>query len=121
MSSGTMVMPSSIATATRSLSSKHCIRSADMALREDGILPTALRIQSSALYDQEAAVKVPRFRIAWVMAFIALAALNFTVLRVVLDHYNPTSELVAVGAIPMANILAIGLLVGHRYRGGRPS
>jgi hypothetical protein len=65
-------------------------------------------------------VKVPRFRIAWVMVFVAFAALNFAAMRVVLVQSGPTSELLAVGALPMAIILAVGHLVGLRRRGSRP-
>jgi hypothetical protein len=54
------------------------------------------------------------------MVFVALAALNFTVIRVVLDHRSNTSTLLGLGALPMANILAVGLLIGHRRRGSRP-
>jgi hypothetical protein len=63
-------------------------------------------------------MKVPRFRIAWVMVFVALAALNFTVVRAALDGI--ISELLAVGAMPMATVLAIGLLIGYRRPGSRP-
>jgi hypothetical protein len=54
------------------------------------------------------------------MVAVAIAALNFTVIRVVLDHPNNTSTLLSLGVLPMANILAIGLLIGHRRRGSRP-
>src|SRR4051794_23392215 len=65
-------------------------------------------------------MKVPRFRIAWVMAFVALAALNFTVVRATLNAPGIISELLAVGAMPMATVLAIGLLIGYRRPGSRP-
>jgi hypothetical protein len=65
-------------------------------------------------------VKVPRFRIAWVMVFVAFAALNFTAMRVVLNQSGTTSELLAVGALPMAIILAVIILIGGRNLGSRP-
>jgi len=65
-------------------------------------------------------VKVPRFRIAWVMIFIALAALNFAAVRAALDGFGLIGELLALGFIPMASILAIGLLIGFLRRGSRP-
>jgi hypothetical protein len=72
------------------------------------------------LYDHEVAVKVPRFRLAWVMVFVVLAALNFTALRAALDAPSPTSELLALGAMPMATVLTMGLLIGHRRHVSRP-
>ena len=61
-------------------------------------------------------MKVLRLRIAWVMVFDAIAALNFTAIRAVLDHRGPTSELFGMGALPMANVLVVGLLIGYPYR-----
>ena len=63
---------------------------------------------------------VPRIRIAWVMVFVALAALDFTVLRAALDDPSPQCPLLTLGAMPMATVLAIGLLIGHRRLGSRP-
>jgi hypothetical protein len=54
------------------------------------------------------------------MVFVAIAALNFTVIRVVLDNGSNTSTLLGLGVLPMANFLAAGLLIGQRRRGGRP-
>jgi hypothetical protein len=54
------------------------------------------------------------------MVFVAIVALNFTAIRVVMDHSRPTSDLLGLGVLPMANILAVGLLIGHRRRGSRP-
>jgi hypothetical protein len=55
-------------------------------------------------------VKVPRFRIAWLMAFIAIAALELWAIRA-LSGVQFQSRLLAqvigalfVGALPMANI-----------------
>jgi hypothetical protein len=71
------------------------------------------------LDDGEVFVNVPRFRIAWVMVFVALAALNFGAVRAVFDHKSRTSYLMGIGAVPMANVLVVGLLVGHRRRRSR--
>jgi hypothetical protein len=65
-------------------------------------------------------VKMPRFRIAWVMVFVAIAALNFTAIRMASDRIIPSSELLGLGALPMANVLAVGLLIGQRRRSSRP-
>jgi hypothetical protein len=63
---------------------------------------------------------MPRFRIAWLMIFVAIAALNFAVIRVVMEHSGPVGELMAMGVLPMANVLAVGLLIGKKRRGSRP-
>jgi len=65
-------------------------------------------------------VKAPRFRIAWFMVFIALAALDFRAIRAMPEIGPPTSELLVLGALPMANVLALGLLIGQRRPGSRP-
>jgi hypothetical protein len=57
-------------------------------------------------------VKAPRFRIAWIMVAIAIAALNFAAIRAMFG--SRASEFLALGALPMASVLAVGLLVGHR-------
>ena len=64
------------------------------------------------------AVKVLRFRIACFMVFVALAALDFAAIRAVFDHRGPTSYLLGIGAMPMANVLMVGLLVRDWRRGG---
>ena len=58
-------------------------------------------------------MKPPRFRIAWVMGVIAIIAVEFAVIRIALDNYSPIVELLVLGALPMTNVLAIGVLVGH--------
>ena len=65
-------------------------------------------------------MKVPRFRIAWVMGFDALAALNFALLRAALDGNSLFLELMALGAMPMATVLAIGLIIGCQRHESRP-
>jgi hypothetical protein len=61
-----------------------------------------------------------RLRIAWVMVFVALAALNFTALRAALHDPSPDSPVLTLGAMPMATVLVIGLLIGHRRLGRSP-
>jgi len=85
-------------------------------------------------------VKVLRFRVAWAMIFVAIAALNFGALRIWsdfkrVDVYNETStwilnrsdyhnmlvdDALVTGALPMANVLVVGLLIGLRRRRSRP-
>ena len=62
----------------------------------------------------------PRIRIAWAMVLTAIAALNLGAMRAVSDHRGPVGGMLAIGALPMANVLAFGLLVGCLHRGSRP-
>jgi hypothetical protein len=54
------------------------------------------------------------------MAVIAIAALNLGAIRAVTDHLGPVSSLLAGGALPMANVMALGLVVGCVHRRSRP-
>jgi hypothetical protein len=63
-------------------------------------------------------VKRPRFRIAWVMVAIAIAALDFAVIRASFDI--PEVGLLVLGALPMANVLAVGILIGQWRPESRP-
>jgi hypothetical protein len=53
------------------------------------------------------------------MVVTAIAALNLGAIRAVSDHCGPLGYFVALGAVPMANVLALGLLVGWRHPGSR--
>ena len=55
-------------------------------------------------------MKPPRFRLAWIMVAVAIAALDFMVIRRSVDHRTPTGDFLLVGALPMANVLAIGII-----------
>jgi hypothetical protein len=48
------------------------------------------------------------------MGFIALAALDFRATREMYHVESRTSSLLAKGAMPMANVLVVGLLIRHR-------
>jgi hypothetical protein len=61
-------------------------------------------------------LKAPRFRIAWVMVFVAVSAINFAAVRLELHHHTEFGEMLVLGAMPMASVLAVGLLFGL----GRP-
>jgi hypothetical protein len=61
---------------------------------------------------------MPRFRIAWVMVAIAIAALDFAVIRASFDI--PEVGLLVLGALPMANVLAVGILIGQWRPESRP-
>jgi hypothetical protein len=65
-------------------------------------------------------VKAPRFRITWVMVAVAIAALDLTAIRAMHDSETLVGEFLVVGALPMANILAVGILIARRRRGSRP-
>ena len=54
------------------------------------------------------------------MVFVAVTAINFAAVRAVLVNRDPISELLAVGALPMASVLAIGLLAGRKRPEWRP-
>jgi hypothetical protein len=58
------------------------------------------------------------------MVAVALAALDFGAIRAPLPRHEHVldeqrSVLLLLGALPMANVLAVGLLIGHRRRGSR--
>jgi hypothetical protein len=73
-------------------------------------------------------MRAPRFRINWLMACIALAALNFGVMRLLddlglrlialthTDRFYHMIEALVVGALPMLNALGIVLVIGLRRR-----
>ena len=62
----------------------------------------------------------PRFRIAWVMVAVAFAALDFVAIRAFVDSPSPVSENLLFGALPMANVLAVGLLIARQRPESRP-
>jgi hypothetical protein len=63
-------------------------------------------------------VKAPRLRIAWVMVAIVIAAINFGALRAFIE--SDRSGFLVLGALPMANVLTFGILIGLRRRGISP-
>lgn len=46
------------------------------------------------------------------MGFAAIAAFDFAVIRTLGDYRNQTGDFLLVGAMPMANVLAVGVLTG---------
>ena len=60
-----------------------------------------------------------RFRIVSLMVLVALAALNAAAIRAVLGRSDRFNELWAMGALPMANALVVGMLIGYRHRQSR--
>ena len=63
-------------------------------------------------------MKVPQFQIAWIMVAVALIAIDFTAIRSLYD--SPPGELLILGALPMANVLAVCLLISRRQRQNLP-
>jgi hypothetical protein len=65
-------------------------------------------------------MRLRRFRITWLMILVAIAALNFGAIRALSEYRGPIAAgHLAIGGFPMANALAVGLLIGHRRRGNR--
>ena len=67
----------------------------------------------------------PRFRIAWAMIFVAFAAVDFAVIRAVIGSSSPKlatefGALLLLGALPMANVLAVSVLIARRRPGNQP-
>ena len=70
-------------------------------------------------------MQVPRFRIVGVMALIAIVALELGAMRAISYFASPDMTLawlvpmLGLGSLAMVNVLAIGLLIGYRWRGSR--
>jgi hypothetical protein len=75
---------------------------------------------SAWLADSEVTVKIPRIRIAWVMFAIAFFAIDFTIMRALLDYPSPLGEELLFGALPMANVLMVGVLIAQQRPRSRP-
>ena len=74
-------------------------------------------------------MKLPRFHLTWLMACVAVASLDFAAMRGLSDlagkhfadrEFGAICSALSVGALPMVNILAVGLLIGSRHRESRP-
>jgi hypothetical protein len=64
---------------------------------------------------------MPRFRIAWLMVAVAIVAINFAAIRAALGlPGGPRVALLLVGALPMANVLLVGILVARQSPRRRP-
>ena len=64
-------------------------------------------------------MKAPRFRIAWIMVAVAVAAINFAPIRALNDP-GLGGVLLVVGALPVANVLVVGMLIARKRPGSRP-
>jgi hypothetical protein len=54
------------------------------------------------------------------MAVTAIVALDLGAMRALTDRLAPVSGMLAAGALPMANVLAFGLVLGWLRRSSRP-
>jgi hypothetical protein len=64
-------------------------------------------------------MKAPRFRIAGIMVAVAIAAGSFAAIPGLFD-IGPGGVLLAFGALPMANVLIVGILIARQSLTGRP-
>jgi hypothetical protein len=71
------------------------------------------------LYDQEASVKAPRFRIAWIMFAVALAAVHFWATRALFQP-GVRGYFLFFGALPMADVLLVAYLIARQHLRSRP-
>ncbi len=60
-------------------------------------------------------MKMPRFRIAWLMVAVAIAGIDFGVIRTLLAEL-----FLVMGALSMANVLVVGLLIAQQRPSSRP-
>ena len=65
-------------------------------------------------------MKLPRFRIASLMVAVAIAALDFGMIRALSVVQRSPYVLLVLGVLPMANVLPVILLTGQRRRENRP-
>ena len=74
-------------------------------------------------------MSVPRFQIGWLMAIIAIVAINLGAIRLWSVSAGPAAgggfsrlanQGLVLGGLPMANLLAVVLLVGRRHFASRP-
>jgi hypothetical protein len=72
-------------------------------------------------------MRIPRFTISGMMALVLLGALDTWACKALMSSLlfvPPLSELIVLGALPMANVLALGLypilMSRHEHESGRP-
>jgi hypothetical protein len=54
------------------------------------------------------------------MIGVAIAALNFSAIRAFYEFAQPTADFLLFGGLPMANVLAIGIMIGKLRARSRP-
>jgi hypothetical protein len=71
--------------------------------------PTIPRIRDIAAIHGRDAMKLPRFSIAWIMAIIVIAAIDFAIIRALDGTNTVIGALLVFGSMPMASILVLGI------------
>ncbi len=64
-------------------------------------------------------MKAPRFRIASIIVAVAIASIHFVAFPALLDP-GIGGVLFVFGALPMADVLIVGILIARKRRGSRP-
>src|SRR4051812_42001478 len=62
---------------------------------------------------------VLRFRIAWGMVAVAIVALDLGAIGAAFRSNSQVAGFLTLGALPMANVLAVGFLLGQRRPNSR--
>ena len=70
-------------------------------------------------------MKFPRFRLSWVMVAVAIAAIDLWAIQAVIASREDriryvTGTFLLVGGLPMASVLAVGMLIRLRQSESRP-
>jgi hypothetical protein len=66
-------------------------------------------------------MRLPRFRIAWLMVAVAIAGLNLGAIRAMLaPGLGVRGGSLVVGALPMVNVLVAGMLIARQRPRSRP-
>jgi len=60
-------------------------------------------------------MRIPQVRMTWLIAFVALAALDLVIVRMDWDRYGSFRAYRSAGIIPMLTFLATGLFVYEEY------
>jgi hypothetical protein len=65
-------------------------------------------------------MEIFHIRITWMMAFVAVAVLDFGAIWALIGFDSLEASSLLLGALPMANVLAVAILIGQRRPGSRP-
>jgi hypothetical protein len=65
-------------------------------------------------------MKLPRFRLVWVIVAVAIAAVDFWAIRALSDSAVAAGDFLVFGTLPMANIVAVALMLAKRRRRDHP-
>ena len=66
-------------------------------------------------------MRAPRFRLVWLMVAVAIACIDFAAIRALFGlRASSAGVLLLVGALPMANVLMVGILIAEQRPRSRP-